>query len=357
ALHAAEIIAKNLPESWELVLRPIADGGDGTLDCLVTATGGSFFESTVPGPLPGMKVRARWGALGTEKTAVIEMAEAAGLRLLKPEQYSAGLTTTDGVGELILRSVDAGYRKVIVGLGGSCTTDGGTGCVSTLGVRFLDSAGRQLAPGGVNLLSLQKIETTHIDRRLRECQVVCLSDVNSVLTGPKGTARVFAKQKGASTDEFELLVAAMNRYSELLLRDVGFDTKQVSGSGAAGGLGAGLSAFCRATIVSGSGYILDLLRFDELLEECDVVVTAEGRLDEQTGLGKGVAGITARARDWKKPVHVFAGRVTGNPLNIARELGVAAIHQISPPSMDDTEAMKRADELLGLAVRHAASTW
>ncbi len=357
ALRAAEVIAKSLPESWELVLRPIADGGDGTLDCLVSATGGRYFDADVSGPLPGMQVRARWGILGTEQTAVIEMAEAAGLRLLKPDQYAPGLTTTHGVGELILRALDAGCRKILVGLGGSSTTDGGTGCGSALGVQFLDSLGRQLAPGGANLLQLHKIDTTHLDPRIRDCEVVCLSDVNIVLTGPKGTARVFAKQKGASAEEIEILDAAMHRYSDILARDVRVDTKQISGSGAAGGLGAGLSAFCNATIVSGTGYILDLLRLDDLLDECDLVVTAEGRLDDQTGLGKGVAGLAARARNWKKPVHVFAGRVTGNLQNIARQLGVSGVHQISPETMNDAEAMRSAEQLLGLAVRQSSVTW
>ncbi len=357
ASEAAAVIARSLPNGWSSAICPIADGGDGTLDCLISATGGRYFEATVSGPLPGMTVRARWGTLGTEQRAVIEMTEAAGLRLLKPNQYAATRTTTFGVGELILRAVDAGYRNILVGLGGSCTTDGGTGCASALGVKFVDADGKRLEPGGASLIRLQNIDSTGLDKRLQECEIVCLSDVNSVLTGPKGTARVFAQQKGATPEEIEILDAAMVRYAEVLLRDVNVDTKLISGSGAAGGLGAGLAAFCNATIVSGVGYILDLLRFERLLDECDAVVTAEGKLDDQTVMGKGIEGIAALARTAGKPVHILAGRVVGDARALASQLGVASIHEIAPASMNEREAMQEAERLLGSSVRTAAAGW
>ena len=203
ALQAAEIIAHSLPDGWNAKLCPIADGGDGTLDCLLSATGGRHFNATVSGPLPGMKIDARWGVLGNSKIALIEMAEASGLRLLKPGQYSAARTTTYGVGELILRAIDEGYRKILIGLGGSSTNDGGSGCATALGVRLLDKDRNPLPPGGVHLQELESVDLSRIDRRVLECEIICLSDVNNLLHGPAGATRMFGSQKGATPEELE----------------------------------------------------------------------------------------------------------------------------------------------------------
>ena len=288
--EAASIMGGALPESWQSVLCPIADGGDGTLDCLIEATRGKFFESIVPGPLPSRKVKARWGVLGDGKTAVIEMAEASGLRLLSPSEHAATETTTAGVGELIRIALDDGYQKFLVGLGGSATNDGGAGCMKTLGARFFDSVGNELDCSGKSLVHLKSIDLTEFDKRLSVCEFIGLADVNNVLHGPAGAAHTFAGQKGASVDEIELLDKGLRTYSEILHQQLKVDVARISGSGAAGGLGGGLIAFCNARIVSGIDFILDLIKFDYSLRDCDLVLTAEGSLDAQTVRGKGIAG-------------------------------------------------------------------
>lgn len=350
AVRAAEVIADSLPTSWEALLCPIADGGDGTLDCLVAASGGHCHSELVMGPLAPLQVHARWGDLGDRRTAVIEMAEASGLRLLRPEQYSVTQTTTLGVGELMLKALNAGFSKILVGLGGSATNDGGFGCAEAMGARFLDAKGRRLQPGGVHLQQLSRIDTTELDTRLLTSEIVCLSDVNCALTGPTGTSKIYARQKGATDDEIELLESALSHYAEVVSNQLHVDVKKIP-CGAAGGLAAGLIAFCNARIVLGSDYILNILRFDEMLAQCDAVITAEGRVDEQTAQGKGIAAIAARANRLHKPVHVFAGRIEGDSESLIRQLGVHSIHQISPESLTQGEAMRRVEEFLSIGVR------
>lgn len=334
---------------------PIADGGDGTLDCLVEVTEGRFFHDTVIGPFRDQKIKARWGKLGNEHTAVIEMAEASGLRLLNARQYSACKTTTFGVGELILKALDAGFKKIVIGLGGSATNDGGAGCVQALGVHLRDHHGIELDFGGSHLAQLRTIDPSHLDMRVADSTFICLADVNNVLFGPSGASVTFAAQKGATSEEIKMLDEALKHYSDLLLTQVFADVSKLPGGGAAGGLAAGLVAFCNARIASGIDYILDLVGFDELLKECDIALTAEGSLDEQTVRGKGIAGVALRARKFKKPVHAFAGRVRGNRELLCRQLGIEMVHEIAPPSVSDSEAIFRAKELLGAKVREFAS--
>lgn len=357
ALRAAEIIARALPEGWESVLCPIADGGDGTLDCLVRASKGQYFNATVTGPLPEMRVSARWGVMGDRRTAIVEMAEASGLRLLNPNQYSATYTTTRGVGEMIVRIIDEGFRDIVIGLGGSATNDGGAGCAQALGVRFLNAKGEQLPPGGIHLQRLERIDSSGKDKRLQECNIVCLCDVNCALFGPSGTSRVYAQQKGATDDEIELLDSALKHYSEMIVKELHFNPGTVPGCGAAGGLTTGLIAFCKAQAVSGADYILDLIGFDNLLRDCDAVITAEGRIDEQTAKGKGIAGIAARANSHGKPVIVFAGRIEGDRTSLCRQIGVRSIYQISPNSLSNEDAIANAEKLLDASIRNVASSW
>lgn len=357
APQAGRIMARSLPRDWEYTLCPIADGGDGTLDCLVSATDGRYFKAMVTGPLAGTKVIARWGFLGKDPTAIIEMAEASGLRLLSRGQYSPSHTTTFGVGELVLKALEAGYKKIFVGLGGSATNDGGSGCADALGARFLDSNGNKLPAGGIHLLDLAKIDISLMDTRLEECEIVCLADVNCVLSGPTGTSRIYARQKGASNQEIELLDDALAHFSQIILHQLHIDFGAIPGSGAAGGLAAGLIGLCNARAVSGTERILDLIGVDQKLSACDAVITGEGRIDEQTLQGKGVAGIGSRAKRLGKQVHVFAGRVSGETQEMCRQLGVDAIHQITPGGLSDEEGMKRVEELLEASVRDVVTKW
>lgn len=357
AAEATEIVAHYLPTTWQVILCPIADGGDGTLDCLVNATAGRMHSATVTGPYSKQPCVARWGEVGNRKAALIEMAEAAGLRLLKAENYSAANTTTFGVGELILKALDAGYRTIYVSLGGSATNDAGAGCAQALGVRLLDHYGKELLPGGIHLKELHTIDLSHRDRRLDACEFICLADVQNVLIGPSGASRVYGAQKGANPVELEILDDALRQYAAIIQKQLGIEVARLAGGGAAGGLGAGLNAFCRATIVSGIDHILDLIGFDELLRQCDIVLTAEGSLDEQTLHGKGIAGVARRAKNLNKPVHVFAGRVRGSEETLCRQLRVQSINQITPSTMGDAEAISRVRELLSLSVQEFSRTF
>jgi glycerate kinase len=351
---AAIIISKVLREIYpdaDCVLRPIADGGNGTLDCLIQASQGRIYSKKVSGPLASMKVDARWGILGDGKTAVIEMAEAAGLHLLKPNQYDAANATTYGVGELILAAMSSECTKIIVGLGGSATTDGGAGCARALGVKFFDEKEEELAEGGTHLIDLRSIQIKETEGRRQNTEIIGLADVKNILYGGDGTALTFAAQKGATKEQARLLDKALEHYGSIINGMTHRDVSHIPGSGAAGGLGAGLIAFCDATIVSGIDFILDTIHFDDLLRQCDCVITTEGKLDLQTLQGKGIDGIARRAKQFNKPVFAFAGRVTRDKLFLKQQLGLAELIQISPENLSVEEAIGNAESFLSRTVR------
>jgi glycerate kinase len=358
AISAAAIIAESLQKVFpdaHCTLCPIADGGDGTLDCLVRATGGKLFSSRVHGPLASMEVIARWGVLGDGTTAVIEMAEAAGLRLLRLDRYDVMRATTTGVGELMLEASKVGYTKIIVGLGGSATNDGGIGCCRALGVRFLDKEKNELVDGGRSLSRLDRIENKREETRDKKVKIVALSDVTNVLCGPDGAAHTFAAQKGATPEQVRELDAGLRHYATIIERDLRRNVSEIPGSGAAGGLGAGLIAFCDATVESGIDYVLDLVRFDELAHECDCVITAEGMIDSQTLRGKGIEGVVRRARQFNKPVHAFAGRIGGNAALLRPQLGLESLHEISPEGIPLVDSMKNAGNFLSSKIKEVFS--
>ncbi|HTR80332.1 MAG TPA: glycerate kinase [Bacteroidota bacterium] len=354
AYDAAAIIARSLKRvhpNARCVLAPIADGGDGTLDCLVRATKGRCLSARVQGPIDSMIVNARWGILGDGKTAVIETAEAAGLRLLKPSQYDAAHATTFGVGQLMLRAAAAGCKKIIVGLGGSATNDGGAGCARALGVRFFDKDGDELPNGGAYLRRLHRIDIKNDRLKNKSVKVIGLSDVSNVLCGSHGAAFTFGPQKGATSQQVRTLDTALRHYASIIERDLDKNIFTLPGSGAAGGLGGGLIAFCGAQVVSGVEYILDSMRFDKLLKECDCVITAEGKIDSQTFRGKGIDGIAHRASLCGKPVYAFTGKIEGNSELLQKRLRLKAIHQISPKKMKTENAMRNAEALLSQKIQ------
>ncbi len=350
ARAAAQAMATALPTGMLPIICPVADGGDGTLECLVDGTNGMFFDTTVRGPVGRMNVRARWGVLGDGSTAVIEMAEAAGLRLLNRREYDVAHASSFGVGQLIRAALDAGYRRILVGLGGSATNDGGTGMARALGVRFLNRAGHELSEGGIWLNDLQSIDMRGLHPAVSQCVFSGLADVDSPLCGPEGTTKTFAAQKGASTAEIEQLESAMMRYAGVVKTLTGTDVLSLRRVGAAGGMGVALREFCRADLRSGIDFVLRTMKFDSLLQSCDLVLTAEGMIDSQTFQGKAIAGIAQRALFLNKPVHAFAGRVVGGPAVLAKSLGIASVRQISPSDIPTAEAMSRASEFLTDAV-------
>ncbi len=359
APSAARIISKalqNILPDANCVLCPISDGGNGTLECLVQATGGEFYSASVCGPLKSMNVNARWGILGDGTVAVIEMAEAAGLHLLRPSQYDVANATTFGVGELIHKAINSGCKKIIVGMGGSATNDGGAGCARALGVKFFDENEMELPDGGMHLSRLHHINIKNEELKIKETEIVGLSDVTNILFGHEGTAFTYAAQKGATAEQILLLDAALKHYASITEGYLGRDISHIPGSGAAGGLGAGLIAFCNAKIFSGIDYVLDILSFDHLLQQCDCVITTEGTLDSQTLHGKGIEGIARRAKKFGKPVHAFAGKIFGDKATLQEQLELATVNQISPDEVPIEEAMRSAETFLSKGIRDHFST-
>jgi glycerate kinase len=298
AVEAARAISRGvlqvLPEAV-VRIAPVSDGGDGLLDVVSNTVTGTLRRCMVHGPLPGQMVEARWFHAEGD-CAVIEMAEASGLMLVPPERRDPKVTTTRGVGELILDALRFDIRRGIIGIGGSGTNDGGAGMAEALGVELLNARGNAIPQGGASLAHLGRIVMKRKDPRLSGVEWIVASDVTNPLCGPEGASMVYGPQKGASQEDLVLLDNALDRYASMIGRDCGISVRDLPGAGAAGGLGAGLVAFCGAVLRPGIDVVLDMMRFDDLLEETDVVITGEGMLDAQTRFGKAVAGIVRRAR-------------------------------------------------------------
>jgi glycerate kinase len=308
-------------------------------------------SAPVSGPLPGQLVEAHWGYAPATRTAVIEMAEASGLLLVPSGRRDPKLTTTRGVGELIRKALEEGARTIIVGIGGSATTDGGAGMAEALGVRFLDAAGAPLPQGGAALGRLRAIDRTEAHPGLREARVIVACDVRNPLTGPEGAAAVFGPQKGATPEDVALLDGALENYRRVVLEATGIDVQTVPGSGAAGGLGAGLLAFCGAELQSGIDVVLDATHFDDSLRLADLVLTGEGRIDAQSGSGKAVSGILKRAQAAGKPVLAIVGSVAGRPEEFTGPGGFQGIITLVNAETTPEEALARAAPLLRLRTR------
>lgn len=292
----------------------LADGGEGLVEALVSQQNNArYVEIPGRGPLSSL-VRARLGLIGPaeDTTAVLEMAASSGLSLVPLSQRDPKLTTTLGVGDQIravLDLPDVHVKRILLGIGGSATNDGGAGMAQALGVRFLDAAGHELPPGGGALARLSRIDVSGLDKRLKNVEVTVACDVDNVLCGPDGASFVYGPQKGASAEDVKLLDEALAHYAAVIGRDLGKNVHDIPGAGAAGGLGAGLLAFCNAKLVSGIDLLLDMLGFDELLEHASLVVTGEGRLDGQTLRGKAPFGVARRALQKGVPCLAIGGDV------------------------------------------------
>ncbi len=321
---------------------PLADGGDGTLETLVAATAGEIFNAVVQGPT-GVPVAARWGRLGgaMRDTAVIEMAEASGLRLLTAAQYDPENASTYGVGQLMRLALEAGCRTLLVGIGGSATNDGGAGMAQALGARFLDSDGAELPPGGAALRNLAQIDRAAFFLP-PGTRVIAACDVDNPLAGPEGAARIYGPQKGAAPAQIEMLDAALAHYGEIL----GQDVAAIPGAGAAGGLGAGLLAFCNAELRPGIDLVMEAAGFDAALACCNLVLTGEGRLDGQTGRGKVIAGVAKRAKAANVPVVALAGALADGAEAALRPEGLTAALSILDAPQTTESAMRDAYSLL-----------
>lgn len=333
----------------ELVCLPIADGGEGTVEAFSIAANGTLHSAPVHDPL-GREVTAQYCIL-PDGSAVIEMAQASGLLLLGPDELDPLSASTYGTGELIRCALDRGCRRFIVGVGGSATTDGGSGMARALGVEMLDSAGQPLPMGGGPLIRLDRIDCGRMDPRIRACGFVVASDVDNVLCGPAGAAAVYGPQKGAGPQAIRELDAALRHYGQLLASQLGADVADRPGAGAAGGLGAGLMAFCGAEVRSGIDTILDMIGFDAAVADADLVITGEGRIDFQSARGKvpyGVARRTKGSRDI--PVVAVVGCM-GQGAEVMYRHGLDAIVPISDGTLPLDESMRRAGELLESTAR------
>jgi glycerate 2-kinase len=349
AKQAADFIANGvqraLPGS-RIVKAPMADGGEGFTEALVDATGGEIRELTVTGPV-GQSVKSFFGILGDrdEKTAVIEMAAAAGLRLVPRDQRNPMLTTSYGVGELISAALDAGCKRILLGCGDSGVNDGGAGMVQALGARLLDCWGHEIGRGGGELNRLCKIDLARLDPRLKYTQLDAAVNWHNVLLGERGVARVFGPQKGASPDQVRTLEAAMQRYASLVRTANGIHVGTLPGAGASGGLGAGFAGLLGGTLHPRYNIVMQYLELDALLDDADLVITAEGSIDGQTPFGKVPAEVATRAKRRGLPVIALAGTIgKGSRANFG--VGIDAFASIlrRPCSLD--EAIANAEELL-----------
>ena len=332
---------KSVSPQARLDLFPMADGGEGTVQALVAATGGEFRRRQVHGPL-GAVVKARFGLIGgPRKIAVIEMAEASGLHLIPKHRRQPLRTSTYGTGELIRAAVELGCREIVVGIGGSATVDGGAGMAQALGVKFFDHRGREIKRrlGGGDLGGIARVDSTKLGSLVSRVRFLVASDVQNPLLGPHGAARVFAPQKGASPVMVEQLECNLRHYARLL------GISQFRGGGAAGGLGAGLRKFLRARFVSGAEVVMRYGRFDEKLRRADLVITGEGKLDGQTLHGKAPMMVARRAKRFGLPVFALAGSVSVSSRTLRRN-GIDVARAIKHRSMSLEYAVKHAARLL-----------
>ena len=351
AVQAAEAMERGVLDAWpdsRVVKIPIADGGEGTVEALVTATCGRYQTCTVRGPL-GRPVEARWGVLGDGRTAVVEMAAASGLTLVPEGRRDPRIASTFGTGQLIRAVLDAGFRRLVIGIGGSATNDGGSGMAKALGVRLLDGRGDTLPEGGAALSRLASVDLSRVDPRLAGTEILVACDVDNPLTGPRGASAVYGPQKGATPAVVAELDAALERYAAVSSGATGRDVAGLPGAGAAGGLGAGLLLFTPARLVPGIDLVLDSTRFDDQVRGASLVVVGEGRTDHQTAMGKAPVGVARVASRHGVPVLLVSGSLGPGAEEVLAH-GIGRIVQASPPEMPLQEAMARAAELLQAAV-------
>ncbi len=347
ALQVSQAIDKGIkrviPDAITAIV-PMADGGDGTMQALVDATGGEIIPAEVTAPLGG-RIIAHWGLLGDKVTGVIEMATASGFNLVPPQKRNPLLTTTYGTGELILTALERGCRKLIIGIGGSATNDGGAGMAQALGAKLLDTKGAPLAFGGAALADLERIDITTIDRRLAGCDIVVASDVTNPLCGPQGASAVYGPQKGATEEMVVQLNAALAHYADVINRDLNIDIRDVPGAGAAGGLGAGLIAFLKARLLPGIDIVIQATGLVKHLKDAALVFTGEGRIDSQTAHGKVPVGVARKAKTFGLPVIAIAGGI-GDGYQAVYEQGIDAVCSIAPGPIDLSQAMAEAEKLI-----------
>jgi glycerate kinase len=340
-----EQIRRHLPDA-EIVSIPVADGGEGSVDAFLTAMGGEKVELTVSGPY-GEPVKAFYGRLPNE-TAIVEMAAAAGLPLVG-DNKQADRTTTLGVGQLMAHAVRHGARKLIVGLGGSATNDGGSGAAAALGVRFINRAGETFVPVGATLKDIARIDRSGLLPEIGAAEVVTMCDIDNPLCGPQGAAAVFGPQKGADPAMVARLDAGLAHLADVSRRDLGREIRDLPGAGAAGGMGGGMVAFFGSSLEMGIEAVLNQVAFDQLAADADLVLSGEGKIDSQSLRGKVVIGVARRTRRLNVPLIAIVGDI-GDHIESAYDEGVSAIFSINRVAVPFAEARHRAQTDLALTV-------
>lgn len=342
SIEAAQAIQTgilNVQKDAEVIIKPLADGGEGTAHALVSGMGGKMHQIAVKGPI-GEMVHANYGILQDEKTAIIEMAEASGLPLVPKEKRNPLYTTTYGVGEMIKECILKGCRNFIIGIGGSATNDAGIGMLQALGYRFLDKEGKKVGEGGTALASIESIDDSKAMKELKECTFQIACDVNNPLYGENGAAFIYGPQKGAGKEEVEILDNGLKHFSKIVAAWKKEDLANYPGSGAAGGLGFGFMVFLGGKLESGIQIVLKETKIEEEMKDADLVITGEGRLDNQTAMGKAPIGVAKLAKKYDLPVIGIAGALA-KEASKCNEEGIDAYFSIINAAMSLDEAMEK----------------
>ncbi|WP_280769183.1 glycerate kinase [Salipaludibacillus daqingensis] len=358
SIEVAEAIEKGWKEEdsqCTFVKVPLADGGEGTVSSLVHATNGKIYQKEVTGPL-GERVKATYGILGDGKTAVIEMAEASGLHLVPLDKRNPLVTTTYGTGELILAALQHNVDKVILGIGGSATNDGGAGMAQALGVKLLNEKQRQIKWGGGQLHLIRSIDFSNLHPSLLKVDMEIACDVTNPLTGPTGASAIYGPQKGADEEMVSSLDRNLTHFGDLIESHLNISVMDVAGAGAAGGLGAGLLAFCSAKLIPGIEMIIKATKLEEKIMLADLVITGEGKIDGQTAFGKTPVGVARLAKKYKKPVIAIAGSLQMDGDDLYDE-GMDALFSITPSAMSLDEALEDAYENTFVLSKNIARLW
>ncbi len=358
AKQVSDAIKTGLARVWhdaEFVTVPVADGGEGTVQSLIDATQGKQVFTTVTGPL-GNQVKAFYGILGDGETAVIEMAEASGLHLVPADARDPKLTSSFGTGQLIKHALELGMQRLIIGLGGSATNDGGVGMLAALGVKFLDESGNAITTNGGGLINLASIDVSGLDPRLAQCEVLVACDVNNPLCGEKGASAIFGPQKGATKSDVAILDNALQKFGELTEQVTGKHVLTREGAGAAGGMGAALLGYTPARLQPGIEIVLDTVKLVEHVADADIVFTGEGRIDHQTAHGKTPMGVAKVAKQFNLPVIALAGCV-GDNYQAVYYCGIDAVFPCVPRAMSLADAMEEAETNVANLAENVARLW
>lgn len=340
---------KNLYKDANIISVPVADGGEGTVDAFLYALGGEKKSIWVSDAFNEQKILAHYAML-KDDIAVIEMATCAGLPLVK-NRLEPDKTTTFGVGELIIDAVNSGAKKIILGLGGSATNDGGCGMAAALGVKFKDEQDQEFIPTGGTLSQIYKIDMNNIYSKIKDIEFISMCDVDNPLCGKLGASAVFAPQKGADEDMVKSLDEGLAHLAKIIKRDLHIEVKDIKGAGAAGGLGAGSIAFLQSKLTKGIDVILDTINFDELVSKADIVFTGEGKFDSQSLHGKVVMGVANRSQKYKTPVIVVTGAI-GENIQKAYNKGITAIFSINKEPMEFSKSALKSKENMILTMEN-----